>query len=114
VSLKVVSYKGFIGFIILAIYGINQSKYKPLLDLSNMSSLEKKELLKKVGKRVQELRASKGMKQIDLASKIQGDIDTTNISRIESGRTNPTIYTLYRIAEALDISMVDLLQIEQD
>lgn len=79
-----------------------------------MSSMEKSELLKKVGIRVQELRLSKGMKQVDLAAKIQGDIDTTNISRIESGRTNPTIYTLYRIAEALEVSLADLIQIEQD
>lgn len=81
--------------------------------MPNMSSMEKSELLKKVGNRVQELRLSKDMKQVDLAAKIQGDIDTTNISRIESGRTNPTIYTLYRIAEALEISLTDLIQIEQ-
>lgn len=79
-----------------------------------MSSMEKLELLRKVGNRIQELRLSKDMKQVDLAAKIQGDIDTTNISRIESGRTNPTIYTLYRIAEALEISLTDLVQIEQD
>ena len=79
-----------------------------------MSSMEKSELLKKVGKKVQELRNEKGMKQVDLAAKIQGDIDTTNISRIESGRTNPTIYTLYRIAIALEISLTDLIQIEKD
>lgn len=79
-----------------------------------MSSMEKSELLKKVGKRIQELRNNKDMKQVDLAAKIQGDIDTTNISRIESGRTNPTIYTLYRIAEALEISLTDLIQIEQE
>lgn len=76
--------------------------------------MEKSELLKKVGNRVQELRLSKDMKQVDLAAKIHGDIDTTNISRIESGRTNPTIYTLYRIAEALEVSLIDLIQIEQD
>lgn len=79
-----------------------------------MSSMEKSELLKKVGNRIQELRNEKGMKQVDLAAKIQGDIDTTNISRIESGRTNPTIHTLYRIAEALEVSLTDLIQIEQD
>lgn len=79
-----------------------------------MSSMEKSELLKKVGKKVQELRNEKGMKQVDLAAKVQGDIDTTNISRIESGRTNPTIYTLYRIAIALEVSLTDLIQIEQD
>lgn len=76
-----------------------------------MSSMEKSELLKKVGKKVQELRNEKGMKQVDLAAKIQGDIDTTNISRIESGRTNPTIYTLYRIAEALEVPLINILDL---
>nr|WP_286429647.1 helix-turn-helix transcriptional regulator [Myroides marinus] len=35
-------------------------------------------------------------------------MDTTNISRIESGRTNPTIFTLYRIASALEIPLENL------
>ena len=67
--------------------------------MSNMSSMEKSELLKNVGKRVQDLRLSKGLTQVDLVGKIDGDIDTTNISRLEAGRTNPTIYTLYRISQ---------------
>lgn len=78
-----------------------------------MSSMEKSELLKKVGKRIQDLRVSKELTQVDLVGKIQGDIDTTNISRIESGRTNPTIYTLHRIALALEVSLTDLISIEE-
>ena len=76
-----------------------------------MSSMEKGELLVKVGKRIQDLRMSKGLSQVDLVGKIEGKIDTTNISRIESGRTNPTIYTLYRIAFALEVEIQDLLQL---
>lgn len=71
--------------------------------------MEKSDLLKNVGKRVQEIRISKGLTQVDLVGKIDGEIDTTNISRIESGRTNPTIFTLYRISKALDISLIELL-----
>lgn len=78
-----------------------------------MSSMEKGELLKKVGKRIQELRNSRGMTQVDLVGKTEGKIDTTNISRIESGRTNPTIYTLYRLANALDVSINELLPKEE-
>jgi len=44
--------------------------------------------------------------------KMSGEIDPTNISRIESGRTNPTIFTLFRIAEALEIPLKDLFSIE--
>lgn len=74
--------------------------------------MKKVKLLKNVGKRIQEVRISKGLTQVDLAGKIEGEIDTTNISRIESGRTNPTIFTIYRIAIALEISMKELLDIE--
>lgn len=77
--------------------------------MPNMSSMEKSELLKNVGKKIQEIRVSKGLTQVDLVGKIQGEIDTTNISRIESGRTNPTIFTLYRIAIALEIELKDLM-----
>lgn len=74
--------------------------------------MEKSDLLKIVGKRIQEVRISKGLTQVDLVGKIEGEIDTTNISRIESGRTNPTIFTLYRISKALDVNLIDLLNFE--
>ena len=71
--------------------------------------MDKQELLKSVGKRIQDIRVNKGLTQVDLVGKIDGDIDTTNISRIDSGRTNPTIYTLYRIAKALEVNLNDLV-----
>lgn len=74
--------------------------------------MEKSELLKIVGKRIQEIRISKGLSQVDLVGKINGNIDTTNISRIESGRTNPTLYTLNRIAEALEVPLTELVVTE--
>ena len=74
--------------------------------------MEKVDLLKNVGKRVQDLRLSKGLSQVDLVGKMEGNIDTTNISRIESGRTNPTLYTLYRISLALEVSLEELVKLE--
>lgn len=76
-----------------------------------MSSMEKSELLKSVGKKIQEIRNNKGLTQVELVGKIEGEIDTTNISRIEAGRTNPTLFTLYRIAEALEVKLSDLVDI---
>ena len=87
-------------------------KYRILFDLSNMSSMEKSEILKKIGKKIQEIRLNRGLTQVELVGKIEGEIDTTNISRIESGRTNPTVYTLFRIAEALEVRLNDLLNID--
>ncbi len=77
-----------------------------------MSTMEKEELLKFVGKKIQEIRLSKGLTQVDLVGKIEGEIDTTNISRIEAGRTNPTIFTLYRIANALEVSLSEIVEIK--
>jgi len=77
-----------------------------------MSSMEKSQLLKSVGKKIQEIRNNKGLTQVELVGKIDGEIDTTNISRIEAGRTNPTLFTLYRIAEALEVKLSDLVDID--
>ncbi len=74
--------------------------------------MEKSEILKKVGQKIKEVRESKGLSQVELVGKMQGEIDPTNISRIESGRTNPTIYTLYRLAEALEVKVIELIDIE--
>ncbi|AZJ36878.1 helix-turn-helix domain-containing protein [Tenacibaculum singaporense] len=64
---------------------------------------------KKIGNNIQNIREEKGLSQVDLASKMLGRFDTTNISRIESGRTNPTLFTLYRISEALEVSLTELV-----
>ena len=74
--------------------------------------MEKSDILKLVGKRIKEVRESKGISQVELVGKMQGIIDPTNISRIESGRTNPTVFTLFRIAEALEINPSELLTFE--
>ena len=75
-----------------------------------MSSVERVDLLKAIGKNIQEIRLKKGLSQVDLVGKIEGKIDTTNISRIESGRTNPTIFTLYRIANGLEVEITELFK----
>jgi transcriptional regulator with XRE-family HTH domain len=77
-----------------------------------MTSMDKQELLKRVGKRIQDLRLSKSLSQVDLVGKMEGNIDTTNISRIESGRNNPTLYTLFRISQALEVSLEELVKLE--
>lgn len=74
--------------------------------------MEKSEILILVGKKIKELREAKGLSQVELVGKMQGEIDPTNISRIESGRTNPTVFTLFRIAEALEIPAYTLLQVQ--
>ncbi|WP_345273275.1 helix-turn-helix transcriptional regulator [Flaviramulus aquimarinus] len=74
--------------------------------------MKKSKLLKLVGKRIKEVRESKNITQLQLVinmEEVAGKFDTTNVSRIESGRTNPTIYTLHRIAEALEVELTELI-----
>ncbi len=74
--------------------------------------MEKSVFLEIIGKRIREVRLSKNLTQLDLVSRIDGEVDPTNISRIESGRTNPTIFTLQKLADAMEISLVQLLDEE--
>lgn len=77
--------------------------------------MEKQEILISVGSKIREIRQEKGLSQLDLVGKMDGNIDVTNISRIEKGRTNPTVYTLCRIASALEVHPKEFLdfQIEE-
>ena len=77
-----------------------------------MSGMEKLELLKNVGRNIKRIRENKGLSQVDLIGKMDGLFDPTNISRIEAGRNNPTIYTLQRIADALEVSLVEIVKLE--
>ncbi|WP_228234990.1 helix-turn-helix domain-containing protein [Allomuricauda sp. M10] len=74
--------------------------------------MEKLEILRKIGENIKEARLKKGYTQVDLVGKIEAKIDTTNISRIEKGRTNATIITLYRISQALDIPLSEICKLE--
>ncbi|MDP9958100.1 transcriptional regulator with XRE-family HTH domain [Epilithonimonas hungarica] len=74
--------------------------------------MEKQEILISVGSKIKEIRQNKGLSQLDLVGKMDGNIDVTNISRIEKGRTNPTVYTLFRIALALEVHPKEFLEIQ--
>lgn len=74
--------------------------------------MEKSHILKLVGKRIKDIRIAKGLSQVDVVGKMQGEIDPTNISRIEAGRTNPTLFTLFRLAEALEVDITKLVNIK--
>lgn len=74
--------------------------------------MEKSHILKLVGKRIKDIRESKGLSQVELVGKMQGEIDPTNISRIEAGRTNPTLFTLFRLAKALEVEITELVNVK--
>lgn len=72
-------------------------------------NIKNKELVIAVGKRIRDTRKSLNMSQEDLAN--EADIPLSQIGRIERGETNPTISTLYVIANALNVDLKVLLDI---
>ena len=61
-----------------------------------------------VGKRIRELRKQQLISQEDLAEK--ADLDRTYITSVECGKRNISIENLYRIANALDVTMEELFR----
>ena len=69
---------------------------------------EEEDFIKNLGKRIVALRKEKNIKQIELATRV--NIEDSALRRIESGRTNPTIKTLLRIAEGLEVDLLELFR----
>jgi transcriptional regulator with XRE-family HTH domain len=63
-------------------------------------------LLIKIGKRIKEIRTKKTMTQNKLAAKC--GFEKASMSKIESGRANPTLRTLIKISIALDVPLGEL------
>lgn len=78
-----------------------------------MASMEKSEMLKIIGQNIKRIRLEKGLTQVDLVGKIEAQIDTTNISQIEKGRTNATIHTLFRISQALEVPLTEICNLSK-
>jgi len=65
--------------------------------------VKKSDLNKKIGQRIVELREVKRWSQADLARACGKDRQA--IEKLENGRVNPTLYSLYEIAKALEVSL---------
>lgn len=72
--------------------------------------MKKEQIQINVGNRIRQFRESKGISQQVLAAMC--NFEKGNMSRIEAGRTNPTIYTLYKISQALEIKISELIDID--
>ena len=59
-----------------------------------------------LGAKIQRVRKSNRMTQEDLASRI--GVQTATISNIEGGKTDTSVYTVYKIAQALRVHIRDL------
>lgn len=73
-------------------------------------SLKKENILVLVGKRIKQLREQKCIEQQDFAAMC--NFEKSNLSRLESGRTNPTIKTLSTITKSLNVSLSEFFEFE--
>ncbi|MCH3885671.1 helix-turn-helix domain-containing protein [Tenacibaculum aquimarinum] len=73
---------------------------------------DKKRLQLAIGKRIKTLREEREIPQQDLAAKC--NLEKSNLSRLEAGGTNPTIYTLQRIADSLGISLMEIVNLDSE
>jgi transcriptional regulator with XRE-family HTH domain len=60
------------------------------------------------GKNLRKMRETKGLTQEDVA--YQAGISFTTVNNLEQGHLNPTLATLYAIADALNISAKELFE----
>lgn len=65
-----------------------------------------RQIIKKLGERVRQLRIEKGLSQFYLG--IDADVNKNQIGRIERAERNTSIVTLNRIADALKIPLSSL------
>lgn len=75
-----------------------------------MINVKNKSLIKAIGSKIRKLRLKENMSQEDLAN--EADIPLSQIGRIERGETNPTVSTLFVIAQALKISLPELVDVK--
>ena len=61
-----------------------------------------------LGKRIKEIRLQKKITQTEIAYRC--GFDKSNFNTIESGKRNPTITSLLKIAKALDVSIIELFK----
>lgn len=61
---------------------------------------------KQLGEKVQRVRKNKNISQMKLAEMI--GVQTTTIGNIERGETDTSVYTIFKIAEALRVHIKEL------
>lgn len=74
--------------------------------------MSQKDLYKKIGLRIRELRTQREMTQLDVSAHC--NFEKTNLSRIEAGRVNSTVNTLNKIALALEVPLYELFKFNKN
>lgn len=74
--------------------------------------MKKTEFLNKLGRRVSEIRQSKGMSQNDLG--MACGKDRQSINKVEQGKFSPTAFYLHQICKGLGITLKELFDFEAE
>lgn len=78
------------------------------MDIADLTvKLDKKQLNEYVGKRIKEERKKRNINQKNLARKI--GIQNSTLSQYENGKSEPNQEMLFKIAQALDVNVSDLI-----
>lgn len=75
-----------------------------------MINVKNKALVVAIGERIHELRLQHGLSQEELSH--EADLMLSQIGRIERGETNPTVSTLYVLAQALGVDLKELVDVK--
>ena len=70
-----------------------------------------KELSELIGENCRVIRKSKGLSQKTVVERMGKD-RSADISELESGKSNPTLETISKLAEALEVDVLDLFKFE--
>lgn len=82
---------------------------KFVIGLADIWIMTRDQLKKEFGKRIIMLREKKGWSQSDFARACNKDRQA--IEKLENGKVNPTLYTLLELANALEISLGELVDL---
>lgn len=69
--------------------------------------MEDLQFLTEVGAKIKKVRAGKKLSQHELA--VLCNFEKASMSRIEAGKTNVTLLTLFKISRALEVDIADLV-----
>jgi transcriptional regulator with XRE-family HTH domain len=73
------------------------------MSIKDKERREKQQWLKAFGAHIKKMRTAKGISEAEFARLLF--IDQPNLTRLEKGRTNPSVYLIKRICDVLEISM---------
>lgn len=77
-----------------------------------MPAYEREALSISVATRLRELREGRGISMRSLAAK--SGLSANALSMIERGKTSPSVSTLYKLADALGVSITTFFELEQE